>query len=177
MITITPQPEDAMAIIWARRRKLFYSGKKGLLLWSGPVIATLLGVAMLVYGPQYGIPAEDAYWMLGFFAWLWVMLGLSFALTPWLVKRRFKKFNMSEHSYSIDWDDARLTQRSKNTTSEIPWPQFTTWSEDKKIIVLKFDQFRTIYIPKRVLDDAGLHDIRRVLESKIGPMEETRKVG
>lgn len=176
MITITPQPEDAMAIIWARRRKLF-TGKIGLLIWSGPVLAVLLGGGVVVFGPQYGIPADDGYWMLGFFAWLWAMMGLSYASTPWLVRRRFRKFNLAEQSYTIDWDDARLTQQNKNTKSEIPWPQFTAWTEDKKIIVLKFDQFRTIYIPKRVLDDAGLRDIRRVLESKIGPMGETRKVG
>ena len=173
MITITPQPEDAMALIWARRRKLF-TGKMGLLMWSGPVLVLFMGGGMVVFGPQYGIPAEVGYWVLGFFAWLWSMLGLSFALTPWIVRRRFRKFKLSEQTYTIDWDDAQLTQQSKNTRSEVPWPQFTSWSEDKQIIVLKFNQFRIIYIPKRVLDAAALRELRHLLEAKIGPMGETR---
>ncbi len=175
MLTIMPQVEDAMAIIWMRRRKL-YTGKVGFFMWGGPIVAIASGAWLLMFGPEYGLPADFGYWLIGLYVWVWILIGLNFALEPWTVRRRFKKFNLAERSYSIDWDDAQVTQQDKNTKSEFPWMQFTGWREDKKLIVLTFDRIRTIYIPKRVFSEVSLQDFRRLLEVKVGPAGATRKL-
>ncbi|HEY1773707.1 MAG TPA: YcxB family protein [Gammaproteobacteria bacterium] len=169
MLTITPQSEDAMALIWMRRRKIF-TGKVGVLIWLGAICAVGTGGALVLFGPDYGIPASYGYWMLGLYGWVWAVAIISAAFTPWVVRRRFEKFKLAGQSYTIDWDDSRLTQQSSNTKSDFPWGQFTSWSEDKKLIVLVFEQIRKLYIPKRVFDASGLKDFQHLLETKIGPM-------
>lgn len=155
-----------MAIIWMRRRKL-YSGKTGLLIWSGVVVTIATGGGLVLFGPNYGIPTSPGYWLLGIYAWVWAVIGLSYAITPWAIRRRFKKFNISGRAYTIDWDDEKLTQQDKNTKGEFPWGQLTSWREDKKLIVLIFERIRAVHIPKRALDGETLKGLQSLLKTKV----------
>jgi hypothetical protein len=175
MITVTPQEEDILAAVWMRRKRLF-TGKMGLLLWSGVASVLLIGGALIIVGPRYGIVLEPVYWLLGVYGSVWALAGLHWALTPIRVKRLYKKLKLADRPYTLAWDDEKFMTEDRNTRSVRPWTDFTRWYEDRRIFMLYFQHIRVTFVPKRVFTDtASLEHFRRLLQEKIGPEGVTRK--
>jgi len=174
MITVTPQEEDIVAAIWMRRKRL-YAGKMGMLVWGGVAMGLATGVVEAIFGPRYGIPSSIGYSILGFYVFLWALIGLHYALTPIRVRRIYKKFKLAERPYTLEWDEEKLVTEDKNSKSSMPWKDFTRWFEDRRIFMLNFQHIRVTFVPKRVfVDAASLDAFRRLLQEKVGPQGVTR---
>lgn len=174
MVSVSWQEGDLIAAIWMRRKRLF-TGKIGWFTWTGIVCALLTCFLMIMLGPEYGLDASIGYWFLGFYVWIWVVVGSIFLLTPVKVKRLYKKLRLAEKPYSLDWDRETLRWEDQNTKSEWPWQEYTRWFEDKRIFMLLRRNVIPMFIPKRILNDKQLAELRNIFIEKIGPEGATRK--
>ena len=68
-----------------------------------------------------------------------------------------------------------MVTESKNSKTSLPWQEFTRWFEDQKIFMLYRRGIITTFVPKRVLNEEQLKDLRRVLVQRIGPQGVVRK--
>lgn len=174
MIRATPTESDLVAAIWIRRKRLF-TGKMGWFTWLGIACALATGVLLIVLGPEYGIDVSTGYWLLGIYSWVWIVVGLIFLMTPIKVKRIFKRLRLAETSYTIDWDQEKLVTEDKHSKSSLPWNEFTSWFEDKQIFMIYRCGIIPRFIPKRILNEQQLQELRGILLHKIGPQGVTRK--
>lgn len=152
MITVIPQESDLSAAIWMRRKRLF-TGKMGLLIWSGIASVVLGCVLIIAFAPESGIDASFGYWVLGIYVGLWVIVGITALLTPLKVRRLYRKVKMAEMSYTLDWDHENLTTETAHSRTSMPWREYTRWLEDKRIFVLYRRGLVPAYIPKRVFNE------------------------
>jgi hypothetical protein len=174
VITVTPQESDLLAAIWMRRKRMFM-GKMGLLIWFGAAGVVLGCILIIVYGPKSGLNVSIGYWILGIYAWVWVLIGFTFLLTPIKVRRLYKKLKLAEMPYTLDWDDENLIMESAHSKTFMPWQEYTVWLEDKRLIVLYRRGVLPKYIPKRILNEKQSHELYSILLEKIGPKGVIRK--
>ena len=174
MITVTPQEEDITAVIWLKR-KLLFTGKSGLRIWfgaAGPFIGFGL---IIIFGSELPLPVSIGYWAIGIYLGLWLLAGLSCLLTPIQVKRIYKKHNVSEMTYSLEWDHENLISGGANFRTLRPWREYSRWLETKRIFALYKSDEAPVYIPKRVLNEKQLQELRGILLEAIGRKGVTRK--
>jgi hypothetical protein len=174
VITVIPQESDLSAAIWMRRKRLF-TGKMGLLIWSGIASVVLGCVLIIAFAPESGIDANFGYWVLGIYVGLWVIVGITALLTPLKVRRLYKKLKLAELPYTLDWDNEHLIMESAHSKTTMPWQEYTVWLEDERLIVLYRRGVLPKYIPKRILNEKQLYELHSILLETIGQKAVIRK--
>lgn|SRR5487761_60994 len=176
MITVTPKEEDILAYIRLRRRWLFTSRTAIFITWLPMAIVVLFALWLIIFGQHYGAPSEYGYWILGLFAWIWLLLGINYVLAAKVARRIFKRHKFAERPYTLEWNGEKLLKEEAISKSAIPWADFTKWAEDKRIFMLYLHGAPVVFVPKRIFSETTLQDFRHLLQTKIGPRGVKRKL-
>ncbi len=178
MIEFTIQEQDIVASIRMRRKRL-RAGIAGIFLFWIPMAITLMsgvfGVWLIILGPYHELSTGTGYWFLGFFAYFIILIGLGYALTPVFARRIYNKIGFATIPVKLDWDYEKMVTEDRYAKSSVPWKDFDRWYENHQLFMLYYRKLVPRIIPKRILSETQIADIRRHLQEQVGPQGIMRK--
>lgn len=89
-----------------------------------------------------------------------ILLASCYLLLPRQTRRLFRQQRTLDHDFECAWDDKGFHQRWPGGTVTTTWPEYHLWFESKAVIAFGLNEQLYHFIPKRVLDEAALSDIR-----------------
>lgn len=110
------------------------------------------------------------------FTWKFeTLLPFSFALvallSPWLVKRAYKKAYRKNDAYrgrrTVSFDDAGMSITGAAFSSQLRWAMFTRFAEDDRAFVVYQSQNVSQFIPKRELAPEQITELREIFTRNI----------
>lgn len=135
-------------------------------------LALLWGVSLLPLA-GYHLGAFDAsaklreamliFALLATAAILAVYLAVPLLLGPVVIRRRFREEKLLREPVSINWDAEAYEASQPGVHNRIPWGDYLKWREDRHLFVFYLSSYNFQVVPKRVLSDAQIADIRQML--------------
>lgn len=102
--------------------------------------------------------------------WPWVIfaigIGLSaYTIPRYLAQRRYKRMDGSEVVWNFE--DTGTTTTSSKGKAELRWTVYSKYKETSELFVLLFEAGNCAFIPKRVLSQDRIVELRQVLQGHI----------
>ena len=97
-------------------------------------------------------------------------IGISFNLLwfPRKMRRLFAQQPLYGNETESAWSDREFTNRSSLGTTVVQWAQFVRWKETSKSFLFYLSDSSYLFVPKRVLDDEQVLDLRRCAGAGVG---------
>lgn len=102
--------------------------------------------------------------LLGSLIWLLLMATFWYILPNSI----YKKASTFRDSFIISFTDAQVTLENERGTVQWPWKTFSRFFESPHFFHLYFDGKSFFLIPKEGMSDAFRHELRALLNSRIG---------
>ena len=99
-----------------------------------------------------------------------VTTGISFNLLwfPRKMRRLFAQQPLYGSEMESAWSDREFTNRSPLGTTVVQWVQFIRWRETGKSFLFYLSDSSYLFVPKSVLDDDQVLDLRRCAGAGVG---------
>jgi hypothetical protein len=88
---------------------------------------------------------------------------LPLALGPLVVRRRFRGDKLVRQPVTASWDEEAYQVEQPGIYNRIPWGDYSMWQEGRHLFVFFISAYSYQVLPKRVLTEEQIEDIRRVL--------------
>jgi hypothetical protein len=103
--------------------------------------------------------------------WPWVIFAIGIGLSAYtiprfLARRRHKRLKEGEVVWSFG--DTGTTTISSKGKAELLWAAYSKHKETPELFVLFFQSGRCVFIPKRMLSQDRIGELRQVLQAHIG---------
>ncbi len=102
--------------------------------------------------------------LLGTFIWVMMMVSIWYIL-PYSIYRSTKAF---KEQFMITFNETEVILENEDGFVEWPWNSFSKHLESPHFFHLYFNEKSFFLIPKEVIREDVLHDIRSILKKKIG---------
>lgn len=90
-------------------------------------------------------------------------LGLPLALSPLVIRRRFKQDKLVRKPVSAGWDEEAYEAEQPGVHNRIPWSDYMKIREDQHLFLFFMSDYNYQILPKRVLTSEQIADLQRVL--------------
>lgn len=94
---------------------------------------------------------------------LGVTVVLPLLLGPLVIRRRFRQEKQLTKPVSVRWDEEVYEAEQPGIQNRIPWADYAKRREDRHLFLFFMSDYNYQILPKRVLSEAQIADIRRIL--------------
>jgi hypothetical protein len=99
--------------------------------------------------------------------WPWVIFAIGIGLSAYTIPR-FLARRLNEGEVIWSFGDTGTTTTSSKGKAELLWAAYSKYKETPQLFVLFFQSGRCAFIPKRVLSQDRIGELRQVLQAHIG---------
>lgn len=135
------------------------------ILWIGAI------VVLVAYLLTVGMPWADLRQNLPLFALIMAaaIFGTAFViplvLGPIVIRRRFRQEKLIRQPVSVSWDEEVYEVDQPGVHNRIPWRDYAKWREDRHQFLFFMSDYRYQILPKHVLTQEQIEDIRATLSA------------
>jgi hypothetical protein len=90
-------------------------------------------------------------------------LGIPLALSPLVIRRRFKQDKLVRKPVSAGWDEEAYEAEQPGVHNRIPWGDYMKIREDRHLFLFFMSDYNYQILPKRALTSGQIADLQRVL--------------
>ncbi|MCV9939838.1 YcxB family protein [Boseaceae bacterium BT-24-1] len=90
-------------------------------------------------------------------------LGIPLALSPLIIRRRFKQEKLIRQPVSAGWDEEAYEAEQPGVRNHIPWRDYMKIREDRHLFLFFLSDYNYQILPKRVLTREQIEDLQRIL--------------
>ena len=90
-------------------------------------------------------------------------LGLPLALSPLVIRRRFKQEKLLRLPFSASWDEAAYEAEQPGVRNRFAWRDYMKIREDQHAFLFFLSDYNYQILPKRALTQEQIADLQRVL--------------
>ena len=84
-------------------------------------------------------------------------------LSPMVIRRRFRQEKILREPAEVRWDEEAYEVDQPGIHNRIAWRDYTKWREDRYQFLFFASDYRYQVLPKRVLTQAQIEDVRAIL--------------
>jgi hypothetical protein len=159
-VTFQLEPEDYVAANRLHSRMIFRRP------WRRTLLACVIfGEALYLY-LAWSRPPISA---LDIFISIVVICAFAFPVLghllylPYKTRKVFREQKNLHYPLTMSWSEAGFKIENQQGSSVTPWGDFFKWSEDSRILLLYHSSRLFYMVPKRVLSEAQLTDMRQFI--------------
>jgi hypothetical protein len=134
----------------------------------------LVAFASMSEGVSYALSAAAVWFIFGFGLIALTLLGDRW-ITPRSVRRALARDKHLQGEMIVSWGAEAIQIQTEYGQTRWPWGDFARWQESKGGLLLWQGSQVYNYLPKRVLSDDQLADLRAHLTAALGPQGKRRK--
>ncbi len=90
-------------------------------------------------------------------------LGIPLALSPLVIRRRFRQEKLIRQPVSAGWDEEAYEAEQPGVHNRIPWGDYMKIREDQHLFLFFMSDYNYQILPKRALTAGQIADLQRVL--------------
>ena len=90
-------------------------------------------------------------------------LGIPLAVSPLVIRRRFKQDKLVRKPVSASWDEEAYEAEQPGARNHIPWRDYMNIREDRHLFLFFLSDYNYQILPKRALTSEQIADLQRVL--------------
>lgn len=90
-------------------------------------------------------------------------LGIPLALSPLVIRRRFKQEKLIRLPVSAGWDEEAYEAEQPGVHNRFTWRDYMKIREDQHLFLFFLSDYNYQILPKRVLNQEQIEDLQRVL--------------
>ncbi|UYO00087.1 MAG: YcxB family protein [Devosia sp.] len=84
---------------------------------------------------------------------------------PMVIRRRFAQDATLRRPLTMSWTDTHFRAETEGLSNNLPWADYVKWAEGKEQFLFFLSDYNYQILPKRVLTEAQVTDIRAVIQA------------
>ena len=134
----------------------------------------LYGAYLALQQDWIGVTGLGGWFFLGVALIVWMYVGDRWLL-PSSARRQLARSSGLGEEVVASWDSDRIMFEGRHGQSRWPWGDFYRWQESPSGVLLWQGDRIYVYLPKRVLTDDQISELRSILTSVLGEPGRRRK--
>jgi hypothetical protein len=134
----------------------------------------LFGAYLALQRDWTGVTGLVGWFFLGVALIVWIYVG-NRLLLPHSVRKQLARSSGLQDEVVASWDFDQIILEAKHGQSRWPWRDFYRWQESSGGVLLWQSDRIYNYLPKRVLTDDQISEIRNILTNVLGKPGKRRK--
>jgi hypothetical protein len=132
-----------------------------------PFLILAVGVAaiamLLPGGSRFGIALPVLAWLL--IALAGILAVVHYWVLPRQARRMYSQAKLLKEEVTFAWDDEGYSVTGESSRTRLSWTDLYAWSENENLVLLHQSEMGFNLLPKSVISDAQLNDIRAHLDN------------
>lgn len=92
-----------------------------------------------------------------------VGMGLPLALSPSIIRRRFRQEKLLSQPVSASWDEEAYAAEQPGVQNRLLWSDYRRWREDRDLFLFMLSDYNFQILPKRALSPEQIADLQAIL--------------